>query len=123
MSLKRAIKRATKAALKAQNSISQRVVYQQTGPAGYNPNTSTPTRPIEKSYPIPEAWFTSFKTSEIDGAVVQPMDQRMTVYGDKLPFEPKMRDYVLDEKGVQWEVMDYKGPISGAVHIFRVRRP
>jgi len=123
MSLKQAIKKATKVALAAQSSISQRVTYQQTGPVDYDPNTSTPIRPITATHVIPEAWFTSFKTTEIDGNMVQPMDQRMTIYGENLPFEPKLKDFVIDAAGLQWEVQNYRGPISGAVHIFHVRRP
>lgn len=123
MNLKRAIKRATKQALNAQGSISQRIEYYQTGPSVYNANTSTPSRPTEAVHTIQQAWFTSFKVEEIDGKEVQPSDQRLTFYGDHLGYVPKMRDYVLDKDGVKWEVLRYKGPISGAIHILHVRRP
>lgn len=123
MSLDKAIRKATKRALDAQGSIASAITYVQTGKPGYDADKSAPTRPITSSIKIREAWFTSYRTSEIDGEVVQPMDQRMTIIGKDLGFEPKLKDYVLDSNNQQWEVMDYKRPISGAVHIFRVRRP
>lgn len=123
MTLRNAIRKATKMALAAQGSIAVPVTYQRVGSTTVNTDTGQHTRNVLASYSIPEAFFTSYKEREIDGNNVQPADKRMTVDAKHITLDPALHDYVVDDQGVTWEVINFKIPPPRVILIFQVRRP
>lgn len=121
MSLNRTIRRATKAALKAMNSVGEDIKYNQESSAIYDTDKGTVNR---TDVPISiKGWFTSFKESQIDGINVQPGDKRLTLSVIDIKFEPSLTDFITDESGQEWEVINIKLPPPKILYILQVRRP
>lgn len=121
MSLARSIRKATKTSLKAMNSVGESVVYHQVTGSSYDTDLGS-VRRTTLSFPI-RAWFTSFKEKEVDGNNVRPEDKRCTFEVMSLAIVPSLKDFVIDEAGEEWEVMNKKLPPPKILYILHVRRP
>lgn len=122
MSLNTSIRKATRRSLKAMESIAEDVTYHQvTGEPVYDADAGSFTR---KTSPATiKGWFTSFEEKHVDGDKVQPGDKRLTFEVISTSIVPKMNDFVVDEAGDEWEVINIKLPPPKILYILHVRRP
>ena len=122
MSLNSSIRKATRKSLKAMESIAETITYRQvTGEPVYDADAGSFTR--NTSAVTIKGWFTSFEERHVDGDNVQPGDKRLTFEVISTSIVPKMNDFVLDEAGAQWEVINIKLPPPKILYILHVRRP
>lgn len=122
MSLNTSIRKATRSALKAMESIAENVTYHQvTGNPVYDADAGSFTRNTAPT--TIKGWLTSFEERHVDGDNVQPGDKRLTFEVISTSIVPKMNDFVVDEAGDEWEVINIKLPPPKILYILHVRRP
>lgn len=122
MGLRESIRQASRTALFAMADMAEQVQYFEVDASGYSVVTGRAERTTKQSHSI-QAWFSSYTERETDGSNVQPGDKRLTIMATDVTFPVAMHDYIIDSKGVQWEVINYKIPLTEAVFILQVRKP
>jgi len=122
VSLNTSIRKATRSALKAMESIAEDITYHEViGRPTYDADAGSFTR---KTSPTTiKGWFTSFEERHVDGENVQPGDKRLTFEVISSSIVPKLNDFVIDEAGDEYEVINIKLPPPKILYILHVRRP
>lgn len=126
MSLKGAIRNATKMAMRAQKSVRELIAYSaRADEEAYDAETDEST-PDDAQLPSIPAIFSSYEEKEIDGETIRPMDERCTIETRHLgTIDPVENDFITrtGAKAGQWEIMNVKKPTGSAIVILQVRRP